>query len=447
MTMDEMKALAASTVDTALEAGAETAEIMVMEGTDFEVSVRKGGIETLNESVSSRIAIAISRDGRRASVTSSDLTTDSIDRLVREAVELADVMDKDEFFCMPDKDELGEVEDDLCIFDPSTVEISTDKKIKTALELEKTACDMDKRIIPDEAACASGVHSMAFANSLGFCSSYSRSMNSISLSCTAEDNKASGLNTGKKQSSHWYSMATSFDGLEPIEKVASEAVSRTLRKLGSVKPKTCEIPVVFDAFTARDILASIAAAVSGSNIYRNNSFLVGKTGSRIGAPLITIIDDPLLTGKLGSRPFDGEGVRSRRNTVVEKGILKKFLMSSYEAKKLDSRSTGNAGGHSNFYIVPGEDDPEKIIGDIKDGLCLTALFGPGANWTTGDFSQGGQGIWIENGELSYPVDGFTVAGSFQKMLNGIEAVGNDIDWKNRITSPTLKISSMTVSGT
>ena len=154
-----------------------------------------------------------------------------------------------------------------------------------------------------------------------------------------------------------------------------------------------------------------------------------------------------MAGKLGSRPFDSEGVAARRNIVFERGILTSYLLSSYQGRKLGLKTTGNAGGIANFYLEPGGSTPQEIIASVRQGLYLTSLSGPGANWMTGDFSQGAQGFWIENGELSYPVDEFTIASSLPAMLAGIVMVGNDIDWRNATAAPTIKIERMTLSGT
>lgn len=442
-----MKALANRTVEDAITQGAETAEVIAVESTEFEVTVRNGAIENLFESVSNRITIQVSRDKRTANVTSSDLSASSIGGLIGRAIEFAGIMDRDEFFDLPDPDELGTIEESLDIYDPETLDVPTERKIEMAHELERIACSLDDRIISNGASISNDAMTWVIANTLGFCEGYGRTLNSAMISCAAEDRPPSGENTGKKQSSFWYSTVPSFRDLDPLELIAGKAVSRTLRKLGAVKPRTCEVPVVLDPITASGFLESIASAVDGGNIYRKSSFLVDKLGERIGSPTVTIIDDATLPGKPGSRPFDAEGVRSRKTTVIEGGLLRTYLMDSYQARKLAAKTTGNSGNRSNFYMVPGSQDPGEIIASVRDGLYLTQLFGPGANWATGDFSRGGQGLWIENGALSHPVDGFTIAGTFLGMLDGIELVGNDLEWKRATTSPTVKIRSMTISGT
>lgn len=442
-----MKRYAERAVRTALGTGAETAEVTVAERVEFSVEARKGAVEKLVEAVSSTVEVELSIGGRKAFVSSSDLSEASVTELVTEAFDLAKVMDRDEYFGLPEPAELGAAQRDLMIFDPEAAAMPTERKIALVLELERKALALDRRIIPDGSSFSNNAQTVAFANSLGFCETYRRTSNTLALSCAVEDRPEQSENTGKKQSSYWYSTAVRARELESVDEIASKAVSRTLRKIGARKPKTCEVSVVFDPETARDLLASVAHAVNGGNIYRKASFLVDKAGTQVGSALVGIVDDPLMPGRLGSRPFDFEGVRTRRNVVFEKGRLATYLLSSYQGRKLGLKTTGNAGGISNLYLEPGATGPREIVASVRQGLYLTALFGPGANWMTGDFSQGAQGFWIEDGELSYPVDEFTIASSFPAMLAGIVMVGNDVDWRSSLAAPTIKIERMTLSGT
>ncbi len=447
MENDRLKDLAVKTVETALSLGADEAEVSLLRDTEFAVTVRNGDTENLVESGSRRIGIDLFIDGRKALVTSTDISEKSIRMLIAEGIELAGVMDRDEYAGLPDKDELGAAQGDLGSFDEDTSAVTAAEKIDMAMKLEQATTTLDARIISDGASCSTVTLTSVLANSLGFCESFDRTSSSISVSCAAEDRPASGENKGKKQSSWWYSTSISFANLDPVEMVASRAVERTLRKLGSVKPKTCEVPVVFDDVTARQLLSYIASAAGGSSIYRKSSFLVDMLGKEIGSPLVTVIDDPLIKGRPGSRPFDGEGVRSRTKTIINAGTLENYLLSSYQARKLGLKTTGNAGGPSNLYMEAGEHSPDEIIAGIESGLYLTSMAGPGANWNTGDFSQGAQGIWIRGGKLAEPVSEFTVTGTFAQMLSGIVMVGSDLEWRGSINCPTLRIDSMTISGT
>jgi PmbA protein len=447
MTPDTMRRIVTDAVGSARSGGADTAEAALKESSEFSVIVRNGRIEQLTDSRSSRLVVTVSRDRRMANVTTTDLSPDGIARIITDGIELAGVMDRDEYFGLPRPEELGAAEGYSDIRDADIVQLPVDRRIETAMELERIALDADERIISDGASFATETVSFAFANSQGFDGCYAKPIYAVEISCAVQDEPAGGEQTGKKQSSYWYSAAMSLDGLEPIEEIASRAVSRTLRKIGAVKPATCEVPVVFDPLTGKKFIEWIAKAARGGNIYRKSSFLVGKRGERVAPSGITIVDDPLLPGGLASRPFDAEGVASRRTVVIEDGVLRNYLLDTYEARKLGLRTTGNAGGSSNFYLAPGDTSPEEIIRNVHNGLLLTNLFGPGGNWSTGDFSQGGQGIWIENGTLTYPVNEFTVAGTFPRILEGMAMVGNDLSWRSEFASPTFLVERMTISGT
>lgn len=446
MTIDEMKRFASRVVADARRAGAETVEVSLLERMEFTVEVRRGSIEKLIESVSTAIDVELSIDKRKAVVSSSDLSSDTLSALVAEGIELARVMDRDEYFGLPEERELGAAAGDLAIFDPDSLAVPAERKIALALELERAALAMDDRIIPDGSSFSSRVRTTVFANSLGFCDGWRRTSNMLALSCAVEDRPARSENTGKRQSSWWYSAAVRAADLEGADEIARRAVERTLRKIGARKPRTCEVAVVFDPFTARDLLESLAEAASGGNIYRKSSFLVDRLGERVGSPLVTIVDDGVLPARLGTRPFDAEGVRSRRTVVFEGGVLGNYLCGTYAARKIGRATTANAGGITNFHLAPGRTSPAEIIASVDQGLYLTSISGPGANHMTGDFSQGGQGLWIDKGELSYPVDEFTIASSFPAMLAGVVMVGDDLDWRDAVASPTIKIERMTLSG-
>lgn len=443
--MEKIRELAQYAVEKAVSFGAETAEVKIIEDLNFTVNVRNQDIETLTESVSNDIHILVSIQGKRASTTSSDLSRESITGLADDAVRLCRIMERDEYYRLPVRDELGSFREDLQLYHSDITSLPTDRKIEIARDLENIARRKDDRIVIDQSSYSNSITRIAIANSLGFCDSYRKSYNSALLSCAAEDN-TDGKNRGKKQSAYWYSAATSFGQLKPLPEIASEAVRRTLRKIGGIKPKTCRVPVIFDSMTAGRFLRNISNAVRGNNIYRKSSFLAGMLENKIAPDSLTVVDDPLLPGRMGSRPFDSEGVISRKNVVIENGLLRTYLMNTYQANKLGRKTTGSDGGVSNFYIQPGTFSEDDIISSVDNGLYLTATSGQGANWSTGDFSQGAEGIWIENGSLSYPVSGFTIAGTFREMLEDIEMIAGEIDWRTDVASPPFKIKKMVISG-
>jgi PmbA protein len=228
-----------------------------------------------------------------------------------------------------------------------------------------------------------------------------------------------------------------------------------VRRLGARKVVTKRVPVIFDQESAGSLLGNLCSAASGYSLYKGASFLAGQLGKRLAPEWFTVYDDGRMIGGLGSRPFDGEGLPTRKNTVVDKGVLTSYLLDTYSGKKLGLPSTGNASrsvgespsvGPTNFYLSPGTRSAEEIIRSVKDGLYVTELIGFGINMVTGDYSRGAGGFWIENGELTYPVEEITIAGNLKQMFQDIELVGSDLIFRGRIASPTVKIAEMMVAG-
>jgi len=245
---------------------------------------------------------------------------------------------------------------------------------------------------------------------------------------------------GSMQRDYWYSSNRKFARLESPKSVGEKAAQRVLRRLGARKIKTCEVPVVFDPEMAGSLLRNLSSALSGYSLYKRASFLIGKLETSIASEWVTVIDDGTIPGALGSKPFDGEGLPTKKKTIVDKGRLQSYLLDTYSGKKLPGVAP------SNFYLAPGAQSPDQIIASVKTGLYLTELIGFGVNLVTGDYSRGAAGIWIENGELSYPVEEVTIAGNLKEMFQNIGMVGNDLEMRGRIAAPTIKISRMTVAG-
>jgi PmbA protein len=257
------------------------------------------------------------------------------------------------------------------------------------------------------------------------------------------------------QQGFWHTSNRRFSRLEDAESVGKTAAERALRRLGARKIKTTRAPVVFDPDMAAGLIRTIAGAASGPSLYKGASFLINKLGESIASPNVTVIDDALMPGGLGSKPFDGEGLATNRKKLVDGGTLATYLLDCYSARKLKLKPTGNASrgvgdapsvSTTNMHLEPGQYSPQQIIGSVKEGLYLTEIIGMGVNMVTGDYSRGAGGIWIENGELTYPVQEITIAGNLKEMLQAVEMVGDDLHWRSSTASPTLKISEMTIAG-
>lgn len=459
--MTDLKQLAGDLVERAVALGAHSADCILIEGEDFSVNIRRQEIEKLKESGSNglglRVFVRMSEGAPLQTATSntSDLSEASVAQLLHDTLTLARVTSPDACAGLPENEPSRAVAADLEIYNDSVAALKTDTKIALARNSEKFALDFDPRIVnSDGSSFTSSVERIVLANSNRFAGEYRTSRCSLMMIPIAGEKKDGGAGAAMQRDG-WYSNAVDFGRLESPQVVGTIAAQRALRRLGAKKIPTCDVPVIFDPMTARTVLENLVDAVSGSAIYRHASFLVGKLGNKIASECVTIIDDGLMPGGLGSSPFDGEGASSQTTPIIENGALRNYLLNCYAARKLGLRSTGNALreiigspriGPSNFYLKPGRATPEQLIQSVERGVYVTDLIGFGVNIVTGDYSRGASGLWIENGKLTFPFEEVTIAGNLAEMLASIEAVANDLDFRDAVTSPTFKISKMTVSG-
>jgi PmbA protein len=449
-TQPDYNDLAQQIIERAIAGGADAVECNISEGEQFSVSVRMREIESLTEAGSRAAGLRVLIGKRAGSAYTSDLSRDGVTQMIESALAIASVTSEDPFAGLPDSSELGEYDGgDLGMYSTSIEALPEAVKIEQAKAAEAAALESDPRISNSEGASfETHLGFTLFANSLGFSGSYRSGSCSLSVVPVAKDGKS-------MERDFWYSIARSTDKLEKAEAVGRRAAQRALRRLGARKVPTQKVPVVFEPRAARSLLDNIFEAVNGDSIYRNESFLAGKLGQTIANSRVTVIDDGTIPGLFGTCPFDDEGVPSRRTSVIENGVLRNYLLNTYTARKLGMKTTGNASrgltgnagvGHGNFYLENGDTSPSDIIKSLSSGFYVTELIGFGVNIVTGDYSRGATGIWIENGELTYPVAEVTIAATLQEMLPGIEAVGSDLEFRGSIASPTLLIREMTVSG-
>jgi PmbA protein len=441
------KEFAVGIAEGAVKRGASAAEVIIRQRTEFSVGVRLGEVETLQESTDQGLGLRVLIEGRQASVSGSDFSRDAVVSLMEEAVELARLTSPDDTAGLPDPAELATSIPDLDLWDDAVVALSTEDQIEMALRAERAAQEYSDQISNfDGGGFDSAYGSVILANSLGFAGQFRTTSCSLASVPVAAEN-------GKMQRDYWYDMRRKLSEMDSPENIGVMAAKRTLRKLGSRSVPTQAVPVVLEPNMARDLLGDVFSAASGESIFRKASFLVGQLGEQIANERLTVIDDGVMLGGLGSRPFDGEGLPTRRTVVINRGVLESYLLNSYTARKLGLRSTGNAGrGLSgapgveagNLYIEPGPYSPEEIIKSVSKGLLITELLGFGVNIVTGDYSRSAGGIWIENGELTFPVQGVTIAGNLKEMLNSIEMIGNDLDFRGSVVAPTLLIGRMTI---
>ena len=443
----DLRELAQELLKAARSKGADAADVLVSEGSEFSVTVRKGEVETLTEAASKALGVRVFVGKRTASTYSSDFSWPTLARLVDEVVGMARVTSEDPAAGLPD--EMVPPEDvELGLFDPSPLELPPGERIDRARQAEAAALAVPGISNSQGASWGSGEGSVVLATSRGFLGGYRTS--SVSLSVVPQAEK-----DGQMERDHWYTAGRGLGDLESPEQVGRTAAERTLRRLGARQVKTAQVPVVFDPDCAGEILGTLFGAISGYAVFRNATFLKDRLGETVASPLVTLIDEGRRPRGLGSRPFDGEGLPTRRNVPIEKGVLRYFMCDAYSARKTGGKPVGAARrgvgggpsvGASNLYFEPGPLAPEAIIGGVERGLYVTDLIGFGVNVVTGDYSQGAAGLWIENGKLSHPVHEITIAGNLREMLMDIDAVGSDLVFRGASASPTLRIRKMTVSG-
>ncbi|HLK46619.1 MAG TPA: metallopeptidase TldD-related protein [Bryobacteraceae bacterium] len=449
MSENHLLELATGVIDRARAAGATDAECTITEGDEFSANVRMREVESVKEAGSRAAGLRILIGKRTGSSYTSDLSAEGIAHMVKSAVELAAITTEDPHAGLPETEELGKISGDLRLYCEDVAQLETAGKIETARRAEIAALETDPRIgNSDGASFDTHTGRQIFANSRGFAGEYRTSYCSLAVSPVAKQGSS-------MERDYWYTMARGSAGLEPPEQVGRIAAQRALRRLNAVKVETKKVPVVFEPRVARSLLDNVFEAVHGMSVYRQESFLAGKLGERVAGENVTVIDDATIPGLFGTSPFDDEGVPSRRTVVIEKGVLKSYLMNCYAARKLGMKTTGNAArglagnagiGHGNLFLEKGGQTPEQIIGSVADGLYVTELLGHGVNIVTGDYSRGAVGLWIRNGELAFAVSEITIAGNLKEMLLGIEAIGSDLEFRGSVAAPTLKIGEMTVGG-
>ena len=443
-------------VERALErlraAGAAAADCMLIEGESLDVRVRGEEIDHVTQSREKVLGVRCFVEGegglQQATSSTSDLSDEALDRLVEQSIALARATAGDPCAGLPDEP-FAEGLPDLGLYDPADHPAKAEDRIETARRLERAARAVDPRIANSEGSeAASHLSTVVYGDTRGFLGSYASASHSLSSMPLAIDG-------AEKQRDYAFATSRTLAGLPEPEQIGREAGERALRRLGARPVDTCEVPVLFEPRTAASLLRQLLQCASGYAIYRQASYLVDKVGEVVASPLVSVIDDGRLPGGLGSKPFDGEGLATRRNLLVSEGRLEQYLFDSYSARKLGAASTRSATrgpgsspsvGATNLWLEPGRTAPEEMLASTGRGLLVTELIGFGFNAVTGDYSRGAAGLWIEDGAILHPVEEVTIAGNLQDMLCGIDAVGSDLLWLGRVAAPSVRIARMTVAG-
>jgi PmbA protein len=454
-TIKELCDVAQLAVELAKKAGADDAEVLVRDGSELTAKVRLGNPELVQEAGSRALGLRVLRGGKRAVTYTSDLRREALEALCAETVTLADLAETDENALPPDPALLATRVPDLDLYDPAIAEVDAAWALRQAVAGEAAARGHDPRVSNSEGATWSRViGATAFATSGGFVGGYRGSYASLVVEPLCDDTTDPA--NPKKRNGYWWSASRFLAEIESPEAIGIEAARRTVATIGARKVETQECPIVFDPEVARSIIGTVFSVANGAAFWRKSSYLLDKEGQVIASPLVTIFDDPLIPRAPGSRPFDGDGLPTRRNVLVDKGVLGPVLCDVYSARKLGRQSTGSAGrgigGNpgpttSNLIMQSGGMKREDLLRSTPRGLYVTSLMGFGFSPVTGDFSRGAQGFWIENGELTFPVSEVTIAANFDEILKRIDAVADDLQLRSSTAAPTFRVSHMMLAGT
>ncbi len=419
--------------------GASAAEVGVNIDAGLNVNVRMGEVETVEHTRDRGVSVTVYFGQRKGSASTADLRTDSIETTIEQACAIARYTEEDPCAGLADPDRMAKVERDFDMWHPWG--ISAEAAIELGLRCEQAGRDLDVRISnSDGASVGSGSSVSVYANSHGFVGASRDTRHSVSCALLAEDD------TGM-QRDYWYSTASDASTLESAEAIGRRAAERTLARLSPRKLATCNAPVLFVPELARSLIGGLVNAVSGGALYRRASFLVDSVGTSVLPSGLTLREDPWLKRGFGSGWFDAEGVATEPNTLVANGVLQRYVLGSYSARKLGLASTGNAGGIHNLLLEAPERLPfDQLVRQMGRGLMVTELMGQGLNLVTGDYSRGAAGFWVEHGEIQYPVDEITIAGNLRRMLMGIIGVGDDIDHRSHLLTGSLLVDQMTIAG-
>ncbi|MFO1425064.1 MAG: metalloprotease PmbA [Candidatus Competibacteraceae bacterium] len=435
---EHLETLVADLLAEARVQGASAAEAAVSFSSALSVTVRMGEVETLEHHRQRGLGVTVYFGQSQGAASTADWRPEAIRDTVRSACAIARHTAADPCAGLADPDRLAREIPDLDLYHPWP--LAAEEAIERARECEAAALTLDPRIRNSEGGSVT-THAglMVYGNSHGFCGGYPTTRHSISCSVIAQDE--SGM-----QRNHWYSVARDRDEMETPVAVGRKAAERALRRLGSRRLGTRQVPVLFAPELARGLIGHGVAAIRGGALYRKASFLLDRLGTSVFPAFVTIRERPHLRKALGSAPFDSEGVATADRDVVSDGVLQGYVLDSYSARRLGMKTTGNAGGAHNLIVEPGPLGHAELLRQLDTGLWVTELLGHGVNGVTGDYSRGAAGFWVEHGEIQFPVHEITIAGNLSTMFKSIVAVGNDVDARGGIRCGSLLLERMTVAG-
>lgn len=441
-TQDQLAELVSEVLKVARQRGASDCAAEVSEGSGLSVSVRKGQVETIEQNRDKGLGVTVYLGQRKGHASTSDFSAKALQDTVQAALDIARYTAEDECAGLPDDEVIERAPRDLDLFHPWPIQAQ--QAIELARRAEAAAFAVAPAISNSEGASVTAQHSQfMLANSRGFLGGYPYSRHSLWVAPIAKQGQ-------DMQRDDWYSSERDPARLADPEAVGRFAAQRALARLGARKLSTRTCPVLFEAPLATGLLGSLVQALSGGALYRRSSFLLDTLGQQVLAGHVNLEENPHLRGASGSAPFDEEGVQTQQRQVVQRGVIQGYFLSSYSARKLGMKTTGNAGGSHNLRLssektVPG-DDFVAMLKRMGTGLLVTELMGQGVNYVTGDYSRGASGYWVENGVIAYPVEEVTIAGNLKQMLQQIVAIGSDEIVRGTKKTGSILIESMTLAG-
>lgn len=439
MTRSSLEGLVEQALADAAVQGADQAETAASLGTGLSVMVRRGEVETLEYQRDRGFTVTVYFGPRKGSASTSDLAPQAIREAVAKACSIARFTAEDPLSGLADPDLMPTEVPDLALDHPWA--LSPEDAIRIATECETAGLNFDPRITNSEGGTLNSHRGLrVYGNSHGFVGGYASSSHSVScvLVATAAD--------GGMERDYWYTASRDPATLEAIEDVGQRAAERTVARLGARKLSTRDAPVLFPAELARGLIGHFVSAIGGTSQYRRASFLLGAVGEQIFPSGFRIDERPHLPAAMASVPFDSEGVATRDRVLVDDGKLESYVLSSYSARRLGLKSTGNAGGIHNLIVGPGQGTLKELMAEMGSGFLVNELIGQGVNTVTGDYSRGAAGFWVENGEIQFPVSEITIAGNLRSMLAGIARMGGDIDARGAVRTGSLLIDNMKIAG-
>ena len=426
-------------VGLARRLGADQAEAGISHEEGFSVTVRMGDLESVERQRDRGLSVTVYRGGRKGSASTVDYSPAAVEQTVRKAMSIAEFTAEDEFAGLAEADRMAGDLPDLDLYHPWEIDIAEAERL--ALRAEDAARGADERISNSEGATVStGGGVRAYANSHGFCAGVPASSHTLSCSVVAAQN-------GSLERDYWYTTARVPGDLEPPESVGETASGRTVRRLGARQLSTRTVPVVFPADLARGLFGHLVSAITGTSQYRRASFLLDAAGERIFPDFMEIREDPFIPRAMASAAYDSEGVATQRRTLVENGVLGGYVLSSYSARRLGLKTTGNAGGVRNLIVTPNGGPLEALLAECPQAFLVGELLGQGVNTVTGDYSRGAAGFWVEDGAIVHPVHEVTLAGNLKDIFMNIHKAGSDVDTRSGIRSGSVLVEGMTVAGT